>query len=216
MSKTARKPEEIEKVRDKIIEQAADILSNEGYENLTMRRIAAAMNMSATNIYNYFSNKDEIYIYVLISGFARLFEIMSSISDSSLPPVKKGRRMMEAYLQFGIENSHYYDIMYSRPTPKYNDYIGTPLERIAVVEMNYSEKTKEIASRALSSLISINKRKPSSGELTLELLKVWSTLHGLIVLHNSRIIEYISSEPMKLYGKIIRDIVKNYEQLSEK
>jgi len=39
-----------------------------------------------------------------------------------------------AYLKFGMENPEYYEIMFSRNTPKYIDYQGTAIEPTAFYE----------------------------------------------------------------------------------
>lgn len=210
MTKPARNPKDVEKIKDTIVDQAVDILSDGGFDSLTMRRIASVTGMSATNLYNYFSNKDEIYISVLIKGFQKLYLDFQSISDFDADPLEKGRKLLRAYLDFGIENSHYYDIMFTRPVPKYNDYVGTPLESLAGIEMDYSSKIIQISMNTISDIISKKQLKPDKQDMSLRLLKTWAMLHGLIVLYNSRVMTYVAEDPNLLFESVITDILNNF------
>ena len=53
-------------IRKIIIEVARTEFLEEGFKNASMRTIAKKSNVGLSNIYNYFKNKDEIYIEVLL------------------------------------------------------------------------------------------------------------------------------------------------------
>ncbi len=56
MPKATRSPEEIDAVKEKILNCAFEILVKNGFERLSMARIGAKMKMTAANLYNYYSN----------------------------------------------------------------------------------------------------------------------------------------------------------------
>ncbi len=207
MTKPARDPGAVEEIRDGIIEKAVNILAEEGFASLTMRRIASVTRMSATNLYNYFANKDEIYISILIKGFEKLYGIFLDVSRSTAEPRERGKRLMKAYLEFGIGNSHYYDIMFTRPAPRYNEYKGTPLEAMAQVEMDYSVKIIQITADAVRDVLTQDGIAPDGEVLGRRLLQAWALVHGLIVLHNSRIVTYVSEDARSLYEKAIDEVL---------
>ncbi|MCW8878956.1 MAG: TetR/AcrR family transcriptional regulator [Kangiellaceae bacterium] len=67
MAVTKRKPgrpslseSQKQEIRDNIIEIARDLFVNEGYENTSMRKIAAQAGFAPTKIYYYFENKKAI------------------------------------------------------------------------------------------------------------------------------------------------------------
>ncbi|TAL35262.1 MAG: TetR/AcrR family transcriptional regulator, partial [Spirochaetes bacterium] len=128
MTKPARAAAEIEKVRESIIESAVGLIAAGGFAGMTMRRLAVKMEMSATNLYNYFRSKDEIYITILIRGFRDLYDRLHRARDRARDPVEQAKAVVSEYLSFGIDNFNYYDIMFSPSLPKYNDYMGTPYE----------------------------------------------------------------------------------------
>lgn len=206
MTKTPRDIKEIEKIRELILERAIEIITADGFSGMTMRKIASRMEMSATNIYNYFSNKDEIYINILIRGFKMMYENLQSVYDEHSDSIARGKKIIQAYLFFGIQNYNYYEIMFSPALPKFNDYVGTPLEKLASVEMGYSKKIMDLAMASVSDIMRQNKNnKPAVIEM--RMIEVWSMLHGMISLYNSSMIDYLTAKPVNKYEAIIEDIV---------
>ena len=60
MGITERREREREEVRRKILDAARDLFATEGYENVTMRKIAEAIEYSPTAIYGHFEDKDDL------------------------------------------------------------------------------------------------------------------------------------------------------------
>ena len=67
MNQTKRKPgrpslseRQKDDIRENIINIARDLFVNEGYENTSMRKIAAQAGFAPTKIYYYFENKKQI------------------------------------------------------------------------------------------------------------------------------------------------------------
>ena len=206
MTKTPRDSREIEKIKESIISRAVDIINSEGFSHVTMRKIASKMNMSATNLYNYFSNKDEIYINILIRGFRLLYEKLKSVYDEKNEPLEKGKKFIMAYLSFGIENYNYYEIMFSPALPKYTDYVGTPLEALAGIEMDYSKKIIELSVSAVAAVLS-RQSNSDPAETERRMIEIWSMLHGMISLYNSRMIDYVIKKPVDTYETIVDDLI---------
>lgn len=212
--KAARSIDELEQVREKILDAALHIIINEGFEAFTMRKLASRIGMSAPNIYNYFSSKDELYITIVIKGFEMLHESLKNAYEGSLDPFIRARCLIDAYMTFGMENSAYYDIMFTRATPKYNDYVGTPYEKLSEVEYGISMEIARLAMSALRDLIGDN--AASENEIVMKnVVKVWGILHGMISLNNSRIIGYVAHSADQVYEQIIDDLMDSLSRLSE-
>ena len=60
--------------RARILDAALEILATDGYQGLTMRRLGQQIGASATKIYLYFVNKDEVYLSVIIEGYRLLLD----------------------------------------------------------------------------------------------------------------------------------------------
>ncbi|MBN2160000.1 MAG: TetR/AcrR family transcriptional regulator [Spirochaetes bacterium] len=207
MTKTARDSSKIEKIKASIIEAAVEIIISDGFRRLTMRKIASKMGMSATNLYNYFANKDEIYINILIHGFKLLYDELKSVYDAHRDPVERGKKFIASYLSFGIRNYNYYDIMFSPVLPKYNDYVGTRLEALAKVEMDYSRKIIELSVQTVAKVIT-NVKRDRAGEVERRMIEVWSMLHGMISLYHGRMVDYVIKKPADTYEAIVDDILE--------
>ncbi len=204
--KVARSAHELEQVKSGILEHALSIVSHEGFESLTMRKLASKAGMTAPNLYNYFSNKDEIYLTLVIAGFRKLREALKRAYSSSPDPAVRAKALIDAYVRFGIENSAYYDIMFTRPTPKYNDYVGTPHEELSRIEYTISMEIAELAQRAVREVRGGAGRKGGEG-FAKDVVKVWCMLHGMVSLFNSHIIGYVAQDPRAVYDMISRELI---------
>jgi AcrR family transcriptional regulator len=199
MPKAPAGPEVVEAIRERILKEALFIINKDGYANLSMRKLALRLGFTAKTIYNYYSNKDELYLMVLIKGFQELTEQFRAAYLSSENPVEKMRSAVHAYVHWGIENKHYYNIMFSMDTPKYADYVGTKMEGIADQQNRIALQVAEIGTAILTEVALFNGRI-SPDEVPYRLLHVWSTLHGMVSLYISR----VTLEVWDLQGAIDR------------
>lgn len=207
--KQPRTSEDIERIRERIIEAALSIIIEEGFSCLTMRRLGSRLHMSAPNLYNFFKSKEEIYISIVIKGFQMLHDELEKAVDSSSDPAKRAHAMLETYVRFGVTNKSYYDIMFTMPTPKYNDYVNTPYERLSAVEYKISMDIARLAMDALRDLRKCD-ASLSAEDVIHDIIKIWSMLHGMVSLANSNIIGYVASDIEKTHSRILDEIVGQY------
>jgi AcrR family transcriptional regulator len=199
MPKAPAGPQVVEAIRERILKEALFIINKDGYANLSMRKLALRLGFTAKTIYNYYSNKDELYLMVLIKGFQELTEQFRAAYLSSENPVEKMRSAVHAYVRWGIENKHYYNIMFSMDTPKYTDYVGTKMEGVADQQNRIALQVAEIGTTILTEVALYN-GSISTDEVPYRLLHVWSTLHGMVSLYISR----VTLEVWDLQGAIDR------------
>lgn len=200
--KRKRDIREVEGIRERILESALSIIVQEGFAALTMRSLATKIGMTAPNIYNYFKNKDELYITLEIRGFAMLHKQLLKAYKHQNDPYQRGIALARAYLDFGMTHSSYYDIMFTFPTPKHNDYVGTPLEKLSEIEYHTSMEIVVLALKAVAAFMGKD-TDPSDDDVQRRFIAVWSLLHGMISLYNSRIVNYTSLDPKAQYEELI-------------
>ncbi len=203
--KSARDEKIVEEIRQGILDSALQIIVSEGFNFFTMRRLATAIKMTASNIYNYFSNKDEIYINIVIRGFRMLHAITEEAYLSSDDPFERIRKIAKAYVAFGIEHPEYYEIMFVSSTPKYHDYIGTSFETLSEIEYKISMEILALVESAGSEFYDLNKSGITRENAERKLVQLWSMLHGMVCLNNSRIIPYVLEEHEEAYPVILDD-----------
>ena len=125
MPRTARQQVEIDEVKNSILDCALAIIVEEGYESFTMRKLGSCLGCAAKTIYNYFDSKEEIYLRLLIKGFEKLNSAADEAIEGVADPLERLQILADTYIQFGLQNGHYYNIMFSWDVPKYMSYVGT-------------------------------------------------------------------------------------------
>jgi AcrR family transcriptional regulator len=207
MPKTTRAAEEVIGIKDRILEIALQHLIEDGFEHFSMRKLAARLGMTAANIYNYFTNKDELYLFIQTHGFEMLYDFLQEAYKRSAAPEKKLENMIRAYLKFGMDNPEYYEIMFSRNTPKYADYKGTAMEQVALLEKQTALKSADITIQALSDIFTNNKTVHIN-TIRFRMLQIWFTLNGMINLFNSRVLQEVEDHVDAIIKRMTQDIMK--------
>jgi AcrR family transcriptional regulator len=206
MPKVARSQEDRELIRENILEETLALISENGFASFSMRKLASRLGMTATTIYHYYSNKDELYLMVLTKGFEMLYQRLAKILETTDDPVRKLKEMVRTYIDFGINQSHYYNIMFTADVPKYSDYVGTEIEPVAYIEKQTALKLIDIASLGLEEVIRDTYRIPQD-KIRYIVIKLWSTLHGIISLYNSRVLPEVDDHPEQVIAQIAGDIL---------
>ena len=103
-----RKARQKKSLRQEILGAASELFVREGYENVSMRRIAEKIEYSPTTIYLYFRDKAELLEQVCFETFSRLSLVLSSLQELPGDPVGRLERGLLAYIKFGLENPHHY------------------------------------------------------------------------------------------------------------
>lgn len=209
MPREARDAEEIQQIKENILDEAQDILTREGWQSLSMRKIAARVNMTATNLYNYFRNKDEIYLVIQKRGFQTLVDRFLEIEEEEHDPKNRVQKAIRAYIDFGVNNPEQYEIMFTKNTPKYADYRGTEMEAVAADEKDTALKVAEIASR---SILEIYGDDPKKAEVALRrTVLFWVTLHGIVSLLNSRVLHEVIPDTDTLIESFQKELTEVFE-----
>ena len=205
--KKSRDIKEVEGIQGRILEAALGIIVQEGFPALTMRRLASKIGMTAPNIYNYYKSKDELYITLVIQGFEMLQRDLMSVYGAYDEPLERAAALARAYIAFGLKHSSYYDIMFTYPTPKYHDYVGTPLEKLSEIEYRVSMDIVMLALKAVKAFMG-KADTIDDQEVQRRFIAVWSMLHGMISLYNSKIVEYTTDDPEAMYEKLITEFMQ--------
>lgn len=104
-------------VRERIVEAARDIVSEEGLDALSMRALGLRIGHSPGTIYLHFQDKDELLGSVMSEGFKRLAESM----DREVGKVEGGSGLERfaalgrGYARFALENTGYFRSMFKMP-----------------------------------------------------------------------------------------------------
>lgn len=85
-----RREREREELRKKILHTASRLVSQEGHENLTIRKLAREIEYSPRTIYLYFRDKEHLLHEIVEEGFRRTLEIRDRIQQQIREAHKSG------------------------------------------------------------------------------------------------------------------------------
>jgi AcrR family transcriptional regulator len=209
MPRISRTSQQVEAFRQEILDVALHLIIEHGFSELSMRKIASRLGVTATTIYNYYASRDELYFFIRIRGFELLFESIASTYKAKEDPYEKLRAVVGEYVRFGIRNPDYYEVMFiSRGVPKFLDCIGTPLEKVAGREKEKSIQTFLFIAQGIAEYLKISDAK--ARYLT---IKLWTELNGIVSLLNSRLLREVEERKEPLIKRLIADICERYHQL---
>ena len=207
MPKVTRSIEEVDAVRERILESAFKILVANGFEKLSMAKVGAKMKMTAANLYNYFGCKDELLIAIHKKAYAMLYNKMSDAVSLAETPLARCQNITRAFVEFGIQNARIYDIMYNRAIPQYSDYVGTPQEAAATEEFRNSLQVLSLSVNVIREYRETRPDLPYIDPKTLN-IRCFSSLHGIISLYNSRILHQIADDPEATLESVIESAMR--------
>jgi len=113
-----RQEREREAVARAILDAARELFVAEGYQQVSIRKIAEKIEYSPAAIYSYFASKDDIYMALAEDGFRRLDEKIKTAlaGDTPLDQVRSG---WWAFYEFSKEQPAYFELMFvDRSVPK--------------------------------------------------------------------------------------------------
>ncbi len=110
-----RRAREREQLRQEILDAARDLFIREGYESLSMRRIAEKIEYSPTTIYLYFKDKSDLLYNLCEETFARLVREFKGLEQESSDSVVCLRKGLRAYVEFGLKYPNHYRVTFMSP-----------------------------------------------------------------------------------------------------
>ncbi|MGA2624649.1 MAG: TetR/AcrR family transcriptional regulator [Bacteroidota bacterium] len=111
MGISERKERDKQKMRELILDAAMRLFLDEGYHNVSIRRIADRIEYSPATIYLYFKDKDDILYALHNAGFEKLLKLQRKVVTIK-NPAERLRKQGELYIKFALENPEYYNLMF--------------------------------------------------------------------------------------------------------
>ncbi|OBI16449.1 TetR/AcrR family transcriptional regulator [Mycobacterium sp. E2497] len=200
-----RRDRERAAARATILSAALDVARRDGWDAVTMRRLADEIEYSANFAYRYFTGRDDILRTLVREAFARLREAMATASQQTEPDSDSGsttrmsstdassaaaarvRRAGHAYLDFALTDPDLYQLMYG-------------LGGVRVPATDAWTEGQAIGN-IMSELLS------AAGDTRAEqhVLQLWATAHGLIALLVVGRVDVDASELHALFEDALTD-----------
>jgi AcrR family transcriptional regulator len=161
-------------LRARILDCALDLYLEHGLKGLSMRHVGETLGVSATAIYRHYRNKEDLLHNVIgeaVNVFGRyLFEALSGRT-----PEERFLRSGEAYLNFALEKSKYYEVIFMAPSQLGNE--GRLPEDLAARSLATFQL---LVDRVQECMESGFLRKDDAHGVS---LTIWAHTHGLVSIY---------------------------------
>jgi len=158
-----------EETRCNILEAALQIVKEEGWQALSMRKIADVIEYTAPIIYEYFSNKDAILLELTRQGYLKLSKELEQARDRHRLPAKQLEDMWLTYWNFAFANRELYQGMFG---------VTTNCSCEMVNNLPEAEKPYELFSAVIGELM--NNDDLEGDVICTKYYTLWSVVHGLV------------------------------------
>jgi len=169
-----RKGKQKLEIRKQILDASMKLFIEEGFDNVTIRKIADLIEYSPTTVYLYFKDKNEIFYSLHEMGFQK-FAMMNQPLTQIANPITRLHKMGETYIDFGLANPEFYDVMFIQRAPMK-----------ALAEMTNCDWTPgENALKLLKDTISEAMEKKlimPANNIDSVAMAIWGMVHGLVSL----------------------------------
>jgi len=172
MGISERKDREKEDLHKIILNAAREVFLEKGYDQTSIRNIAAKIEYSPTTIYLYFKDKDAIFYALHMEGFSALNEklaVLLNVED----PYERLKAMGKIYLTFARENPDLYDLMFVQKSPM--ESLEDEPWKVGLISFEGLRMTIEEC---------IQKGYLDYDDSEVAAFMIWSAMHGMCVLNN--------------------------------
>jgi len=152
--------------RQTILSAAVKDLAHGGIRGLSLRNLAASLDLAPNAIYRYFSDRSALEA-ALANEAARQLELALRKAADGREPVTTIREMSSAYIKFARDNRHLYEVMMSLHAPEHDATFRQSLWTFTV------EQVQRIAGSDRAAQASV---------------ALWAFLHGAVALEAAHVL----------------------------
>lgn len=118
MTLQERREREKEEMKELILSTAATIVGSEGFDKLSIRKIANEIEYSPSIIYHYFADKDEIVNHLMQRGYEKITLAITSAKITSDSPEDQLKEMTSNYINAALKMPDEYMAAQLSKSPK--------------------------------------------------------------------------------------------------
>jgi AcrR family transcriptional regulator len=196
-----RREREKSETRDKILDAARELFITEGYEGVSMRKVAEKIEYSPTAIYVHFADKEELFRELCHEDYAQLAQVFQSSLISS-DPVERLKQIGAIYVDFGIRYPNHYKFMFMTPTPVHE---LSDMDR--EVKGNPEEDAYAFLKWAVQQALDAGSFREEFTDADLISQTLWASVHGVISLQIAKGSDcWVEWRPIKDRAEMMLDI----------
>jgi AcrR family transcriptional regulator len=176
-----RREREKAELRQTIMDAARRIFVEEGYENVSMRRIADAIEYSPTAIYVHFKDKAALFSEIMRQDFDRLASRFGKVARAT-DPVERIRTLGLEYIRFGVEHPHHYRLMFMTPPALDDPKLRQQVEARQQHRGDPSHDAYALLRLAVVEALTAGRFRPELTDPELISQTLWAGVHGVTAL----------------------------------
>jgi AcrR family transcriptional regulator len=159
-------------LKNALIQAGIEILSEEGFKGLSLRKVARRTGVSHAAPYAHFADKQALVAAISTAGYERLYAQLLQVEQQyQNQPLKKMVEVAWCYLQFAVNDPAHFKLTFSGAIEKEQDYP-------AFVEI--SQKSFAFVSAMVADCQQAGIIRP--GPTDLLAVNIWGTIHGFATL----------------------------------
>jgi AcrR family transcriptional regulator len=120
MGHIERKKREKENIKKSILDAALNIAIKEGWQAVTIRRIAEAIEYTTSIVYGHFESKDALLLEIMNQGFTQLYALSEKALKEEVYPKNQLLTISELHWDFALANKELYNLMFNVNRPSGN------------------------------------------------------------------------------------------------
>ncbi|GAO41414.1 TetR/AcrR family transcriptional regulator [Flavihumibacter petaseus] len=196
-----RKLRQREEVRNLILETAWEMVREEGWQALSIRKIADAIEYSVPVIYDHFENKEAILLEFGKQGFGILTKKLAQAKKKHDDPGAQLKAIADAYWQFAFNNKEYYQLMF-----------GLNMQACETEKVIPERGTfRRLVSEPIEKIL--NNHHRTDVNACMKYHTFWSIIHGLVSIKTLATGTEISDEVNKMVlDDAMTGFIKNLER----
>ena len=174
MGTKERRERERLKLRGKILDAARKLFIQQGYDAVTMRKVAQRIQYSPTAIYANFKDKETLMRELCTADFQKLagaFQEVAAIED----PIERLRRTGSVYIDFALRYPNHYRLMFMTPRPAEIDADTTG-------KGDVQKDAYAFVVAVVQDALAKGAFKPKWNDADLIAQVLWAAMHGVVAL----------------------------------
>jgi AcrR family transcriptional regulator len=196
-----RREREKSETRDKILDAARELFVSEGYEGVSMRKVAEKIEYSPTAIYVHFADKEELFRELCHQDYARLAEVLQSSVISS-DPIERLKQIGAIVIDFGTRYPHHYKFMFMTPFPTHE-----PDDKDREVMGNPEMDAYAFLKWAVQQAIDAGRFREGLTDAAIISQTLWASVHGVISLQIAKGADcWVDWRPIQKRAEMMLDI----------
>jgi AcrR family transcriptional regulator len=156
-------------LRQQILDAARDLFVREGYDAVSMRRIAARIEYSPTAIYLHFPDKQSILTALCDETFEKLSMRLATLFARTTDPLTRLKDGLHLYVEFGLAHPHHYTV----------SFLVKPRD-VRTSEPTAGHRAFAFLQAAVAEAMASGAIRPGEVETTSQTL--WAACHGIVAL----------------------------------